>query len=63
MNKLFWKKLFDESNLLIIIPAIVIVVSLVGFLIFGLSEPSTSRVNKTESLVATQGSYEISYLV
>ncbi len=63
MNRLFWKKLFDESNLLIIIPAIFIVASLVGFIIFGLSDPQTSTVNQTESLVATQEGYETSYLV
>ena len=63
MNKLFWKKLLDESNLLIIIPAIFIVASLVGFIIFGLSDPQTSTVNQTESIVATQEGYETSYLV
>ena len=58
MNKLFWKKIFDESNLLIIIPAIVIVGSLVWFLIFGLSNPDTSRVDESFSIVTSQKAYE-----
>ena len=62
MNKLFWKKLFDESNLLIIIPAIVVIATFVLFLIFGLSDPDTSGVNVTESLVVNQSIYEEFYL-
>jgi len=63
MNKFFWKRLFDESNLLIIIPAIFVVASLVGFLIFGLSDPITSGVADSESLVAMQQSSENEFLV
>lgn len=62
MNKLFWKKLLDESNLLILIPAIVIVASLVFFLIFGLSSPETTGIYESSALVEIQQSYESSYL-
>lgn len=63
MNKQFLEKLLDESNLLIIIPAIFIVASLVLFLILGLSDPSTTRVLESKSLVVSQTSYENDYLV
>lgn len=63
MNREFWKKLFDESNLLIIIPATFIVASLVVFLIFGLSNPKTYKVTEIESLLSSQSASEIDYLV
>ena len=63
MNKEFWKKLFDESNLLIIIPAIFIVASLVVLLIFGFSDPKTYKVTEIESLLSSQSDAEIDYLV
>lgn len=63
MNRLFWKKLFDESNLLVIIPAIFVVASLVGFLIYGLSSPSTSGIDVSTSLLETQQASENEFLV
>lgn len=62
MNREFWKKVLDESNLLIIIPAIVIVASLVWFLVFGLSNPGSSSVHSHSSIVNMQYSYENAYL-
>ena len=62
MNSLFWKKVFDESNLLIIIPATVIVASLVWFLVFGLSSPDTTLINSSRAIVDLHQSYENGYL-
>ena len=63
MNKEFWKKLFDESNLLIIIPATFIVASFVVLLIFGLSDPKTYKVDEIESIIESQSAAETDYLV
>lgn len=63
MNKLFWEKVFNESNLLIIIPAIFVVGSLVWLFIFGLSSPESTRIYGTESLLTNQSGYETDYLV
>jgi hypothetical protein len=63
MNREFWKKLFDESNLLIIIPAAFIVASLVVLLIFGLSDPKTYQVTEIENILSTQSASENDYLV
>lgn len=63
MNKLFWKKLLDESNLLIFIPAVFIVASFVMFLVFGLSDPSTSEVYDSLSIVESQKTVETRLLL
>lgn len=63
MNKEFFKKLFDESNLLIIIPAIFIAASLIMLLIFGLSDPKTYNVTEIPSILDTQLEYETNYLI
>jgi len=63
MNKEFFKKLFDESNLLIIIPATFIVASLVVLFIFGFSDPKTYKVEEIDSLLLSQSVSENDYLV
>jgi len=59
----FFKKVSEESNLLIIIPAIVISLTLIGFLIFGLSTPSTIPVNESFSLLENQAVFENGFLL
>ncbi len=58
MIKIFFKNIITESNLLIIIPALLITGMLVGFLIFGLSAPHTTPVAETFSLLENQVDYE-----
>jgi len=44
MKNSFFKKLFKESNLIIIVPAIFVVLTIIGFFIYGLSEPNRTIV-------------------
>ena len=62
MNKEKIKKFFVEDNLLIIIEGILISSLLIGFLIFGLSNPVATYVNTSNSTIDLQLSYEHKFL-
>ncbi len=62
MNKEVFKKFFVEDNLLIIIDGFLITVLLVGFLIFGLSNPRATFVETEGSIIQLQQQSEENFL-
>lgn len=63
MNKVLLKKFLLEDNLLIIIDGFLIVLLLIGFLIFGLSDPTASYMQGIESRTELQESSEDAFLL
>ena len=57
MSNIF-RKIFNENNLIIIIPAIFVVLVITGFMIYGFRTPSRSEVLTTETLIETQRQLE-----
>ena len=62
MNKAALKKFFIEDNLLIIIDGFLIGLVLIGFLIFGLSDPKDTFTKTVDSYTNSQQSYEESFI-
>ncbi len=63
MNKELLKKFFFGDNLLIVIVGILISFLLIGFLIFGLSDPKSTMISSSPSLVEIQDTYENNFLI
>jgi len=62
MIKVLLKKFFIEDNLLVIINGFIIMFLLIGFLIFGLLEPSSTYLKETPSQTQLQQDYEEAFL-
>ena len=62
MDKAALKKLFLGDNLLIIINGVIIAFVLIGFLIYGLLEPTTSYLKEVSSQTSLQETYEAQFL-
>ena len=57
--ELLLKKIFNENNLIIIIPAVIVILMITGFMIYGFRTPSRSEVLTTENLIEMQRQKEI----
>ena len=62
MIKVLLRKFFIEDNLLIIIDGLIIMLFLVGFLVFGLLEPTSTYLKETPSESQLQQDYEEAFL-
>ncbi|AIO19654.1 Arylsulfate sulfotransferase AssT precursor [Candidatus Izimaplasma bacterium HR1] len=50
----FIKKIFDENNLIIAIPAIIVILIIISFMIYGFSQPRSTTISEIENLLAKQ---------
>jgi hypothetical protein len=58
LNNIF-RKVFNENNLIIIIPAVFVILVIVGFMIYGFRTPSRIEVSTKENLIEIQRQSEI----
>lgn len=62
MTKEAFKKFLLKDNLIIISVGVLITLVLIGFLVFGLSDPSSTFVKTSDSLVELQNGYESEFI-
>lgn len=58
MNESWFRKLFTEDNILIFFPAILIVLLIAGFFVYGVQEPPRYNVSTSRTLLDNQIIYE-----
>ncbi len=54
----FLKKIFQENNLIIVIPAIIVVLIITSFMIYGFSQPRSTLLSENDTLIVRQGKLE-----
>lgn len=52
------KKIFQENNLIIVIPAIIVILIITAFMIYGFSQPGSTTLSERDSLIVRQVSLE-----
>ena len=57
MNNIL-KKIFQENNFIIVIPAIVVILMIVGFMIYGFSQPYSVKLDEKDTLIIKQAGLE-----
>ncbi len=62
MNNTVFKRIFQENNIMIVVPAIVVVLIIVGFIIYGVSEPRRNVIGEVDTLLIEQRNMQTQFL-